>query len=495
MDETLKHKKVQEAIIMRKGRRHSGKKLQPPLPEAKDELHLPKYFGIIRGSGYNKAEEERRETIPGPMPRADESPRAISGRQPLLQPSPFPVPAPEPEKIPLIIRAARYFTTILGVEPERPVPMPVVPELNFPALYTRFPIMKTVTKMTDINGEITVTYAQSYAAVPGVVISVKDPDNVFGTVFSTTLTGFEVRLFKMDHDHGGTVDNGGIHTPTINADGDHVHSVSGTITWDEYGNYGRLVLANYTDYEKLHTHTNITSAGGSAHRHVNNPTGYESDHTHSGGATGAGTAHSHTNPTTGTGSINHTHSIPATDGPDDTGNAMVDYICGDLCADEGCCIQQAIESGFAEDTHYHLNTGKNTGSSGAAHTHNQGITGTESAHTHSAGTTGAGSSHRHTVGDTQLESDHTHHIYPTGPGTYTDPLGHRHLISNNDLYDHYVTHISIDAFLETSAKESPYHDHSGDEIVAHAHVVAADGRVLLKNTNVTITYIAQEESA
>ena len=461
----LKHKKVYGKVIMaRKGRRHSGKKLQPPLPDAKDEPVIPKYFSMIRGSGYSKAEEERREIIPGPMPRAGETPRTVAGRRPLLPISPFPGPAPEPERVPLLIRAARYFATILGVEPERPIPMPVVPELNFPALYTRFPVMKTVTKTTDVAGEIAVTYSHSFATIPGVVITVKDPDNVFGTVFATTLTGFEVRLFKIDHNHGGTVDDDGAHTPTINADGDHVHTVTGTISWTEHSNYGRLVLANYTDYEKLHKHANITSGMGSAHRHVNNPTGYES-------------AHTHTNPNTGTES-NHTHTIPATDGPDDCDTAVIWIYAGTNCT-VGNCIDGWNESSYALCSHWHPNTGKVTGSDGG--------------HSHSIGGTSAGSSHRHTVGDTQLESAHTHHIYPTGVGTYADPLGHRHLISNDTLYDHYMKSVDISADLWTSAKESPYHAHTGANIVAHGHVVPSDGRVLLKNTNVTITYMAQEE--
>jgi hypothetical protein len=335
-------------------------KHKPPLPDVKDEPVIPKYFSMIRGSGYNKAEEERREIIPGPMPRAGETPRTIAGRRPLLPISPFPGPAPEPEQVPLLIRAARYFATILGVEPERPIPMPVVPELNFPALYTRFPVMKTVTKTTDATGEISVAYSHSFATIPGVVITVKDPDNVFGTVFTTTLTGFEARMF---------------------ADGDHVHKVQGTGTLDLDTNYGRLVMANYTDYEKLHKHANITSGMGTAHRHVNNPTGYESAHTHS-------------NPSTGS-EPNHTHTIPATDGPDDCDTAVIWIYAGTNCT-VGNCIDGWNESSYALCSHWHPNSGKNTGSDGG--------------HSHSIGDTYAGSQHRHTVGNTQLESAHTHHM-------------------------------------------------------------------------------------
>lgn len=435
----VKHKKVHERVVMaRKGRRFSGKRLQPSLPEAKDEPVIPKYFNMIRGSGYDKAEGERREILPGPMPQSDEIPRPMRGRRVLEQQTPFPGPAPEPEQMPLLIRVARYFAAILGVEPERPVAMPVVPELSYPALYTRFPVMKTVTKMTDAAGEISVPYAQSYATVPGVVITVKDPDNVFGTVFSTTLTGFEVRLFKIDHNHGGVVDDGGIHTPTINPDGYHKHQVTGSISWDEEGNYGRLVMANYTNYETAHVHTQVQTQLESAHKH-------------------------HVYPTTSAGA--HTHPIPATDGPDDTATALIAVTAWGAYCDPGWCIEAFYNDSFAQSSHYHLNSGKVTGSDGA--------------HAHPNIETGAGDAHRHILNST---------------GAAPSP-GHRHLISNDALYDHYITHIDISADLWTSDYESPYHDHSGEQIVAHKHDVPADGRVLLKNTSVTITYIAQEESS
>ena len=421
--------------MARKGRRHSGKKLQPPLPNAKDEPVIPKYFSMIRGSGYNKAEEERREIIPGPMPRAGETPRPIAGRRPLLPITPFPGPAPEPEKLPLLIRAARYFATILGVEPERPIPMPVVPELNFPALYTRFPVMKTVTKTTDAAGEISVTYSHSFATIPGVVITVKDPDNVFGTVFTTTLTGFEARMFKIDHDHGGVVDDGGLHTPTINADGNHSHNVQGTGTLDLDTNYGRLVLANDTDYETAHVHTQVQTQLESAHKH-------------------------HIYPTSSAGA--HTHTIPATDGPDDVADAATDVYYGSACG-VGNCVDWVDAGSFAQSSHYHLNTGKVTGSDGA--------------HTHPNIESGAGDAHRHLLNSTGAA-----------------PLpGHRHTISNDALYNHYVYDVNMTLDLVASANESPFHAHTGAQVPVHGHVVPSDGRVLLKNTNVTITYLAQEE--
>lgn len=427
--------------MARKGRRHSGKKLQPPLPEAKDELNLPKYFGIVRGGGYNKAIEERREIIPGPMPRSGETPGPINGRQPIIRGTPFPGPAPEPEHVPLLVRATRYFAEILGIEPERPVSMPVVPELNYPALYTRYPIMKTVTKTTDVNGEISVTYSHTFVTIPGVVISVKDPDNVFGTIFSTTLTGFEVRLFKMDHDHGGVVDDDGAHTPTINADGDHTHKVQGTGSLSLDTNYGRLVLANYTDYEKDHVHTQGN-------------TYYEDSHTH-------------TNPTTAANNRGHTHGLPAYTGAYDNDNELVvtGWSVGTACA-SGWCVTGLDGSNVPSTTHWHYLGGSTDGES-QSHTHTQGNTG---------GVPYPG--HRHGLPDT---------------GGVTG-LGHRHLISNDALYNHYVYNVDLTLDLWTSAKEAPYHAHTGADVPVHGHGVASDGRVLLKNTSVTITYVAQEES-
>jgi len=435
----LKLIKLYRPIIMaRKGRRHKGKRLEPPLPTAKDELILPKYFRMIRGGGYNKAEEERREVLPNQMPGLQDVPRAIRGGRPRLsQPLPLPGPAPEPERVPLLLRAARRFISVFTVEPERPETMPVVPELNYPALYTRYPIMKTVTKTTDIAGEISVDFSHLFVTVPGVVITVKDPDNVFGTVFSTTLTGFEVRLFKMDHDHGGVVDDDGAHTPTINADGNHQHQVQGTGSLSLDTKYGRLVMANYTDYETGHVHTQVQTQLESAHKH----------HIYSTGGGGG-----------------HDHSVPATDGSDDNDPAIQYIISGTACT-LGTCMNGWNEASFALGSHGHPNTGLSTGY--------------ESDHTHSNIESGAGDAHRHLLNNTGVQ-----------PG-----LGHRHLISSDDLYTHYVYNVTLALDLWTSAEENPYHAHSGVNINAHGHGVASDGRVLLKSTNVTITYIAQEESS
>jgi hypothetical protein len=113
----------------------------------------------------------------------------------------------------------------------------------------------------------------------------------------------------------------------------------------------------------------------------------------------------------------------------------------------GNCIQGKDWASFAEDSHCHLNTGKITGSSGVAHTHNQGVTGAGSSHhhvisaeaaanafitdfsvseatsgagsshVHAQGATGAGSSHQHAMGLTGYEEEHTHGQGTTGTGS------------------------------------------------------------------------------
>jgi hypothetical protein len=428
--------------MVRTWKRRTRRKLEPLIPEAPDELNLPKYFNIIRSGGYGgaKSGEKRSEEMLPPMPGPNETPKALRTRRSLLPRDQYPNPAQEPERLPLLARLKYHFVSLFRVEPERPVSMPKVPELNFPALYTRFPVMKTVTKTTDVNGEITVTYAQSYVTVPGVVITVKDPDNVFGTVFSTTLTGFEVRLFKMDHDHGGVVDDDGLHTPTINADGNHAHNVTGSLSWKENSKYGRLVLSNYTDYETGHVHTIPATYYESNHVHTNSDTSYESNHTHSFSDTSGG--------------------------PSGTANAITNLITGSACA-SGACVNGWNNSSFGTSSHTHYVSG---------------TTGGDGGHDHSIGNTGGVPypGHRHTMPNTGVQ---------TGSG-------HRHLMSDDLLYQHYIYSITdVDLTLLVTAQESPYHAHSGVQIVKHGHGVAADGRVLLKNTNVTITYIAQEESS
>jgi hypothetical protein len=140
---------------------------------------------------------------------------------------------------------------------------------------------------------------------------------------------------------------------------------------------------------------------------------------------------------------------------------MIGYYGGTSCT-VGTCINGGYYGGFAEDSHWHYFTDD---------------TGYENNHTHPNIDTGGGTDHRHLLNNT---------------GAQPSP-GHRHLISSDALYNHYVYNVGLTLDLVTSVKESPYHAHTGGNIVDHGHVVPSDGRVLLKNTNVTITYMAQEE--
>ena len=208
------------------------------------------------------------------------------------------------------------------------------------------------------------------------------------------------------HDHTGTTGLDGAHIPIALAAGAHDHDTDLEVN---------MVLTKREGY--LPDSKNVS---------------YESSHTHTGGTTGAGTAHSHSNPSTGTASTNHTHSIPATDGPDDVRDALVDILDGSACV-SGYCQTGYTVLGFAEDTHWHLNTGKNSGSSGAAHTHNQGVTGTESAHTHSAGTTGAGSQHRHVLSTHAVALNYMRDIQLGVAASTTEPA---HNTTINSVADH-----------------------------------------------------------
>ena len=564
-------------------RRKPKRKLEPSLPETMDELNLPKYFGVIHGSG--RQEEQRREEMPLGMEGVSEVPKAIRGslklpldvrppnpapeveRVPLILrilkrstpkldieperpegvpngmpeisgmpraiisgptlPSKLQLPDPAPEivKVPLIIRIMKRLVPGLSVEPDRPLRMPTVPKLDYPALYTRYPIMKTVTKTTDAFGKIQVDFAQTFQEVPGVVMTIQGEESWSGNVFDVSTTFFRAIFFKAAHNHGGTVDNngrhdhdgavagGGIHnhggtvdnngrhTPYINADGNHTHNVHGTGHLSLDTNYGRLVMSNYTNYETAHVHTQVQTQLETDHTHGLYPTSYESGHTHS-------------NPNTGLNG-GHSHSVGNTGAPSGWVTVM-DYTVswGSVCT-AGACVSQFYGQYAADAYHSHSNPG----------------TSYIGSHIHSVGSTGTGSQHRHTMPDTQTGSDHRHLLNNTGAAPSP---GHRHLISDSALYNHYVYDVGLTLDLVASSYESPYHAHSAEEIVAHDHVVdeelahdhsvteqadhdhvvdeelahdhsvteqadhdhvvASDGGSVLKNTSVTITYIAQVES-
>lgn len=71
---------------------------------------------------------------------------------------------------------------------------------------------------------------------------------------------------------------------------------------------------------------------------------------------------------------------------------------------------------------------------------------------------------------------------------------HHHEIAHDFQYAHFMYEMVIDEFqLWISEVEDPAHAHSGVYVSAHDHDVAEDGGALLKNTSVTVTYLAQEE--
>lgn len=249
--------------MVRAGKRKKkrNRKLEPPLPEAKEELNLPRYFRMIRG-GRRAEGEERKEILPKSMPGRAGVPktvRRLQVKKSRRNINAVPINRQKTEKIPQIIKAARRFKSILsGIEPKRPVRMPVVPEMHFPTLYRRLPTMKTVTKVTDINGKITVDFPHPFEKVPEVIITVKGEDTLIGNVTDITLSTFTVIFFTVEHDHGGVVDNDGAHTAYIYNDGYHSHTVGGTIQWIETGQAGGLLNDSWTSSESPddpHHHT------------------------------------------------------------------------------------------------------------------------------------------------------------------------------------------------------------------------------------------------
>jgi len=123
--------------------------------------------------------------------------------------------------------------------------------------------------------------------------------------------------------------------------------------------------------------------------------------------------HTHTNPSTTSASATHDHPVPSTDGPDDVADAVTDIFYGSNC-DVGNCVDWADAGSFAEGTHWHLNTGKDTGSVAAWHDHTQGITGGGGGHEHTLSTHAVPFLYMldFTLGvaASNTEADHTHTI-------------------------------------------------------------------------------------
>ena len=129
-------------IRVKKKRKKVERKLEPPLPELRAELNLPKYFKKIHGGNYRVSGEKNLGNLPPPpIPRTEETPRTIprmlvKGEQEAV----MPVPAPEAERVPLLMRMVRRFRTMIGlVEADRPEQMSRMPESDSLVL-TRGPL-------------------------------------------------------------------------------------------------------------------------------------------------------------------------------------------------------------------------------------------------------------------------------------------------------------------------------------------------------------------
>ena len=145
--------------------------------------------------------------------------------------------------------------------------------------------------------------------------------------------------------------------------------------------------------------------------------------------------HVHPNPNTGSES-DHSHSFSDTSGgPSSTANAVYSL-------NSGCECSEACGGGYCiVDTNRHA-----VGS--GSHTHYVG------------GTTGSDGGHSHSIGNTGQQ---------TG-------LGHRHPISNDDLYRNYMYDICITANLWLTNEEDPAHAHTINYVGTHNdHVTPAVG--------------------
>jgi hypothetical protein len=241
--------------------------LRPPLPEEREEIRTPRYFSIIRGAGLRK-KNEFEVPLPRLMPKTKKMPRPVPGaRREGRARKRVQTPMPRLEKVPLIIRAGRFIKAGL-LEPKRPEGMPNIPELNFPGLYKRHSTMKTVSKVTDINGKATFDFPRPFEKIPEVVMTVKGENKLFGNVTDTALSTFTAVFFTVEHDHGGAVVDNGRHTPTINADGGHMHDVYGEIYFTKYWTYGWLSPYYFT--------TDESNPGDPHHHNVSNAA--EDDH-------------------------------------------------------------------------------------------------------------------------------------------------------------------------------------------------------------------------
>ena len=102
--------------MAKKGGRRRKEKLEPPLPETKDELNMPRYFGIIRGSGFGKTEEPRKPMPPSSMPEVAETPKTVRARRLGLHGTNFPNQKPDSEMMPMILLMEILLKSILKLE-------------------------------------------------------------------------------------------------------------------------------------------------------------------------------------------------------------------------------------------------------------------------------------------------------------------------------------------------------------------------------------------
>jgi hypothetical protein len=234
------------------------------------------------------------------------------------------------------------------------------------------------------------------------------------------------------HDHTGNAGAGGAFTPDVLDGGAHTPTEIGTGAHDHQVNInphlsfsiktGYLVTSGYTDYESSHTHPK--------------------------GSTG---------------------------GPDDTANAVTGLSQGCECSEAcggGHCITGTYVAGYAEDSHWHLNTGLVTGA-GSSHRHILSTTTqgsfvlddlyftpfdvpTEPAHIHTINYVAA---HPHTGVAEGAHSDHTivteaaadidltFGIHEEAAGTTLELLVNSEVVASSYVGDQ--TDIRIDGYLST----------------------------------------------
>lgn len=214
--------------------------------------------------------------LPSRGEKAPPFPKLLHGAPANTPAIPFPITLPRRrskfDKYPRIIRIAKSLKSLLKVEPDKPVRMPHFPTLAFPRLYTRYPIMKTYTAVTDIDGKITVIFPRVFRKIPGVLVTPNDPGTWFTHVLSKDEFGFTVQILKTvhkhqhadsgdagGHGHGDSSGGGGDHDHVIYMSGEHWHNVGGAIIWHKVeGNVWGLA-SNYTGASAPNTGSPSTS--------------------------------------------------------------------------------------------------------------------------------------------------------------------------------------------------------------------------------------------